>query len=128
MSLEPAHVRRLLNLEEQIMDSIVNFDKRIRSGCSGNSTAADKQTLFNQYYPPCLYDKGSDTNSQPKNLPCLPYPGAPQPCDKNSKTPCLSKVKDKPCVKTNFKSKKQREPKKVNLAYSVVNAPISGRK
>ena len=116
-----------LKLEKQIMNSIVSFDGRIRSSCTnGKDNKVDKQALFNQYYPPCIYDKGTKESTNPKNLPCLPYPDAPKPCNKNSKGPCLSKIKNKPCVKSNNIKSNQKIAKKTNLAYSVVSG-ISAR-
>jgi hypothetical protein len=103
------------------MDSIVNFDGRIRGVCGNNISKMDNQTLYNQYYPPCIYE--DSLNKKPKNAPCLPYPKAPKPCDKNSKTPCLHKAKGKPCIKTNFRNKKEAS-KQNNLAYNVVSTRL----
>jgi len=86
--------------QQQIMDSIVNYDKRIRGTCAGAVGRADKKIILNAYYPPCIYGTKDDkAKGKAKNYPCLPYPGAPKPCDKNSKEPCLDKVNKTPCIK-----------------------------
>jgi len=82
--------------QQQIMDSIINYDKRIRGTCAGVAGSVDNSTVLNAYYPPCIYGQDKE---KPKNLPCLPYPGAPKPCQMNSTQPCLDEVNDTPCIK-----------------------------